>query len=242
MRLLESCQLDPDSDLTLILLDQNDTDEAIVDHLNRVVFLKSDPDLERSLTNQPKNTAPTGGCHLVASEDPRNCHINDLREVRCKVSSKHLTLASPVFKALLCGGFAEGVDLGAGRPAEVRLPDDNPSALWLLLYIIHGQPKKVPTKLSLNMLACVTVLIDKYQLHDVAAVMTDLWYESLNTSPAPVHGYTVPQVLQWICIAWVLHKKEKFSSMTKVAMRNSENHLSTVGFIDLPIPAGVLGK
>jgi BTB/POZ domain len=174
MRLPHECELDLDGDLHLILFDHCDTEGAIVEHLKKtssVSIAQRNTRLKRSLSGQLK------GAVAAETSDPQACPspVDDKepREIRLRVSSKHLTLASPVFKALLRGGFAERTDLDTEDIAQVHLPDDDASAFWLLLYVIHGQPKKVPSTLSLRMLARVTVVIDKYQLHEVAEMVTD---------------------------------------------------------------------
>ncbi|KAJ3961874.1 hypothetical protein N0V92_001438 [Colletotrichum tropicale] len=62
------------------------------------------------------------------------------------VCSRTLSRWSPVFRTMLFGGFAES------KPADaawsVSLPEDLPSAMFLVLSIIHGCFEHVPTSLS----------------------------------------------------------------------------------------------
>ena len=72
--------------------------------------------------------------------------------VRFPVSSNHLRLASPVFKALLQTGFIEGDQLRANGSLELTLPDDDPDAMLVLLNIIHGYFRNVPHSFNLGQL------------------------------------------------------------------------------------------
>ena len=49
-----------------------------------------------------------------------------------QVSSKHLAMAIPVFKALLSHGFSEGEALRTQGTAKIPLPDDDPAAMAIL--------------------------------------------------------------------------------------------------------------
>lgn len=54
---------------------------------------------------------------------------------RFLVSSKALSLASPMFKAMFSGRYKEGT-----ISKEIPLPDDNAFALWYLLHIAPQLP------------------------------------------------------------------------------------------------------
>src|SRR3954466_2087820 len=94
----------------------------------------------------------------------RSSSISSGGETRMHVSSKHLTLASPVFHAMLKRSvFKEGIDLAAGGTVEIPLPDDNPAAFGILLWMIHGKFSQVQRKVDLKLLAKIAILVDKYQ-------------------------------------------------------------------------------
>jgi hypothetical protein len=64
---------------------------------------------------------------------------------RMLVSSKHMTLASPIFKAMLrTGTFSEGQELARRGKAEINLPEDDPTAFTILLNVIHGHGSRLP--------------------------------------------------------------------------------------------------
>jgi hypothetical protein len=93
---------------------------------------------------------------MSTSSNPPMIHLDSNGDLRLRVTTKDshtqdfvvcsraLMRLSPVFKALLSGGFEES------RPTEgewiIPLPDDDPGALLTLLNIIHGRFGKVPDK------------------------------------------------------------------------------------------------
>ncbi|KIW03324.1 uncharacterized protein PV09_05535 [Verruconis gallopava] len=78
-----------------------------------------------------------------------------------QVSSKALSLGSPVFKAMFSGKFMENANSAAGLRAA-SLQDDDPEALMLLCNIAHLRFNMVPKKLSLDALFNLAVISDKY--------------------------------------------------------------------------------
>lgn len=98
---------------------------------------------------------------------------------RFVVCSKTLARASPVFKKMLYGGFAE-----SKKPTEggdiwtVQLPDDDHDALELLLDIMHANFDKLPRNpLALDDLYHITVLTDKYDMRHLLRPWISQWEE-----------------------------------------------------------------
>ena len=156
--------------------------------------------------------------------------------VRIRVSSKHLTLASPVFKTMLKVKYQEGLNLYSQGHAELPLPDDNPAAFLIILHLIHGQIRKVPRKIDLWMLTELAILVDKYELSETVEMMLDYWLQDLkSTIPLTLSNDLLP----WICISWVFKKSDIFKKVTKTAQTESEGLLAAN---QLPIPESVLSK
>ncbi|KAG5928900.1 hypothetical protein E4U53_002560 [Claviceps sorghi] len=87
--------------------------------------------------------------------------VMDNQPVCFKLSSKHLILASPVFRAMLCGGWKESITPSkTDRDKENNPRDQNAAlreitatewdkrALLLLLKILHGRHQHVPLQLD----------------------------------------------------------------------------------------------
>ena len=159
--------------------------------------------------------------------------------VNVLVSSKHMTLASCVFKTKL---VPDSIKNGAGSTAsgkiEISLIEDDSEAFIVLLNVIHGRNRLVPLTLSLDLLTKVAVLVEKYNLHDVVAVFGDIWvFDAMDRSDS---GYFL-QVSQWLCIAWVFKDEELFNTVSCLAVKFSKKGFS--GSMDgLPLPPHIIGK
>ncbi|KAJ5041066.1 uncharacterized protein L3040_005621 [Drepanopeziza brunnea f. sp. 'multigermtubi'] len=71
------------------------------------------------------------------------------RKVEMLVSSKHLALVSPVFKAMFRPGFKEGHELSTTGKLNLPLDDDDPTAWEVILNIIHCRLEYVPCRSEL---------------------------------------------------------------------------------------------
>ena len=211
--------IDPEGDLTLIIKSQ-----LVKERLSKQVALLPTP--AKSLNSLPGNSPSLG------SLDWSHLHI-------C-VSSKHLSLASRVFKAML-SKFKEGEQLHTIGAAEVELHDDNPVALYLLLRILHCQSKYLPLIVNFEMLVSISVLIDKYELLEAVVTFTDMWYGAERKNmDAYFKNCPEDRFLGWICITWVLKKAVDLPVITKATILGSQKERLTAE--ELPIPAKVLGK
>ncbi|KAF7870364.1 hypothetical protein EAF04_004110 [Stromatinia cepivora] len=86
-----------------------------------------------------------------------------LKTVTILVSSKHMTLASPVFETMLSDDkFKEGAELLAKGKVEIELPDDNADAFSIIVQMIHGRNKTVPQQVPFKLLLKLAILTEKY--------------------------------------------------------------------------------
>ncbi len=158
------------------------------------------------------------------------------------VSSKHLMLASPVFKAMLRhGAFSEGAALQTTGKAQVPLPDDNPEAFEIVLNLIHGHSGRVPTILTFDMMTNLAILVDKYQMLDLVKLCVHhLWMPRLPLPRDIPHS----ELAEWLAISWVFRLPAQFKEITRRAICTSfpcfsypETYLNR----PLPIPGPILG-
>lgn len=164
--------------------------------------------------------------------------------VHMLVSSKHLMLASPVFKAMLQpGSFEEGRKLSAAGKVEVPLPEDDPTAFEVVLNIIHGRNKLVPRVLSLELLTSVSLLVDKYQMAEAVECFSDNWIGALiEDLPQAYTSETESEsVLLWLQVSWVFEKDEIFTKMTGVLERGCYAYLRIFADKRLLIPDPIFG-
>ncbi|CAI6092831.1 unnamed protein product [Clonostachys chloroleuca] len=113
-----------------------------------------------------------GEVHTTINEGAR-----DTRDL--VVSSKVLSIASPVFKAMFCGEFSEGARLAARHepspPFQLPLPDDDGDAMLLLCKLLHFATDDVPDLPGLDLLAKLAEVCDKYQCTSVLRHCGNCW-------------------------------------------------------------------
>ncbi|KAK5219157.1 hypothetical protein LTR72_008339 [Exophiala xenobiotica] len=193
---------DPDGDVVLILGGASVSNASITD-----------------------DTLPDTPMQNSEAESPSPCQqhdeTNECDSFEAKVSSKHLILASRVFRAMFNGNFREAVDLHKQEVSKVALPDDNPDALVTLLDIVHGLNRQVPRKFTETQFLDIVMLIDKYELHEATYLFTDIWFQHLWkwTEKTP------PNLFDWIYICWVLTKASEFKNLTRTAILESQSDL-----------------
>ncbi|KAH6713229.1 hypothetical protein DL95DRAFT_74558 [Leptodontidium sp. 2 PMI_412] len=138
------------------------------------------------------------------------------------VSSKHMKLVSPVFRAMLQrDGFREGCVRGSEGSVEDPLPDDDPRAMKILLDIVHGRNRRVPRKVSLRILTAIAVLADKYLM-----VEAQVEAEAAN---GVYQGARREAHFRWMEISWVVGKAEDFKAMTCLVERGGYSDLDIHG-------------
>jgi hypothetical protein len=171
---------------------------------------------------------------LDSASPPMDCHV--------LVSSKHLILASPVFKAMLQGEFKESLKLRETGELELLLPDDDPDVFLILLNILHHRMKKVPRLVSLVRLTELAILVDKYQMQESVEVFSDMWIDGLKGQKGDVPESLTQDVLPWLCISWVFRKEKPFQKVTKILMHESDEDMGGEELQDLPIPDLIISR
>ncbi|KAK8867596.1 hypothetical protein PGQ11_006174 [Apiospora arundinis] len=160
----------------------------------------------------------------VSSESRNASNIDDDVEVRMRLSSKHLILASAFFKKMLQGPWEES------RTHSLEASDWDAEALLILMNIIHGRHRAVPRSISLEMLAKISVLVDYYRCHEVVELFATCWILDLRPSLPRKYGR---DLTLWLLISWVFSQEDLFKTLTKVAIRETAGPLQTM---NLPIP------
>ena len=154
------------------------------------------------------------------------------------VSSRHMMLASRVFKVMLSNTFSEGLALRSAGKLKLPLPDDDPVAFEILLNIIHGHPRSVPRQIDLQLLRRLAITIDKYELQEVVQVFSDAWLNNLkNTLPK---SFT-PDLLLWLFIFLVLDKPSEFRHASKIIQLESTGRIGEDLLLNLPLPGSIIG-
>ncbi|MCJ1377106.1 hypothetical protein MMC17_000197 [Xylographa soralifera] len=98
-----------------------------------------------------------------------------------QVSSKALSLGSPVFKAMFHSNFVEGSKLQQGERCQVELDDDF-EAMTTLCNILHHRNRNVPGTHSGSSLMQLAVITDKYDCLEAISHYSSLSFTNLLKS------------------------------------------------------------
>lgn len=163
---------------------------------------------------------------------------SNVQVFQVRVSSKHLSVSSIVFRTMLSKKFEEGDALCSKGITEVALPDDHPLAFLVILHLLHSRMRSVPRAVDQDLLTEMAVLVDKYRLHDALSFHSDMWIDGLKQEIPATLG---EDLYKWICVTWVFSKATEFKRATQVAQRQAVSRLDDLP-IDLPIPNTVIGE
>jgi hypothetical protein len=211
--MMQTLVFDPNGDITLIMSERDYLDKES----------ESGDDLDKEIVKK--------------ESEPDDCLDKKIveRERRMLVSSKHLMLASSVFVSMLQGNFKEGQALRSKGFLELPLPEDDPVAFTVILYIIHGRSRQVPREVNLELLTHISILVDKYQLQEVVAVYSENWIKQLE--PEVPKGLTEDSTA-WLSTFWVFGHADLFKQTTRILARECDD---VIDIENLPIPTAIIG-
>ncbi|GAM90310.1 hypothetical protein ANO11243_083530 [Dothideomycetidae sp. 11243] len=113
------------------------------------------------------HVAPEADVILIASKPSCQFHV----------SSTFLKNASPVFRALLSGPFAEGHTLCSSGTVTVSVADEDDTAtLGVLLDVLHLRYQAAPRVLPPEQFFQLAVLCDKYDCVSAVTLAADSWF------------------------------------------------------------------
>ena len=153
------------------------------------------------------------------------CEYSSLR-----VSSKVLSLASPVFKALLGPGFREGnFERSTVSPLKLELSEDDEIAMTILLKIMHFSPEVYSTQdVSKQGAGCydlfknVAILANKYCCGHVIFYVSHYWCIPLAKSA------NMQQLDSLAQIAYIARNNSMFDLIITRMMRADSTGLELV--------------
>ncbi len=96
------------------------------------------------------------------------------------VCSRALARCSPVFNAMLNGGFKESRPADTGQPWVVTLPEDDPDASEIFLHIVHARFHLVPETMPASRLHSLLVIVDKYDMLPVVRPWIRSWLSGIK--------------------------------------------------------------
>ncbi|CAD6454377.1 333f7997-631a-4504-8fdd-147850c0ad40 [Sclerotinia trifoliorum] len=162
---------------------------------------------------------------------------------RVLVSSKRMSLASPVFKIMLEGSFKESLELKTLGRLTLPLPEDDPVAMRILIDVIHGHSKYIPKVVHIHAFARFAILADYYQCSAVAEACVNLWKQKIVELSLWKRSET--RLACWIFITWVFNLSVEFKDATARIVKGLPYGLGEIlarNQLELPIPTTVIRK
>lgn len=179
-----------------------------------------EPDLASPFGMETTTFDEDGDVALLLDQQPDESY-----KKRYVVSSKAMSLASPVWKAMFNGKFREGAKSG-----EVPLPDDDPWALEVMLNFAHLRFAAI-TEPTIAELVKLTLICDKYDLVALCWFHVDGWVEkyqkAVNDKPEDHPSMAF--------FAWVFGYAEWMRSLQKALMlRTAFSQTDSLQSITMP--------
>ncbi|KAI9371072.1 hypothetical protein BJX61DRAFT_544041 [Aspergillus egyptiacus] len=156
-------------------------------------------------------------------------------DVTYRVSSKHLKIASPVFKNMLSPEWKEGKKLQESGQVTIKAFSWDSDALLLFLSVLHCKAHEIDYQPDLELLAQLAVIGDYYQCRKLVSFHADAWVSRLPVT-SPVH---VREMMLWIWVAFWFGRAALFENYTAMVIRESEDPVTSLG---LPFPSKVIDK
>ncbi|KIW82528.1 hypothetical protein Z517_05555 [Fonsecaea pedrosoi CBS 271.37] len=169
--------------------------------------------------------------------DPIGDLVIEIENERLRTSSKVLSLASPVFAAMLRPGFREGtVRNTEDNLRVVPLPDDDLDAFKLVCRVIHFQLDQIPQELEIDSLEKLALVCDKYQCTVALRHCAALWLQSLSDT------YVAAQLNRQLLVAYLLDLPTAFSDISWRLMQSQAGQFDVLpGLTDHPtVPSSLL--
>ncbi|KAF7912943.1 uncharacterized protein EAF01_001964 [Botrytis porri] len=196
-------------------------------------------------TDTPKTiVADPEGDVLLLLESTEIGHVNKTK-ILC--SSKHLGLASAVFRAMLRPNvYNEGTTLSHIGKVEIPLPEDDAEIMTTLVLLIHGRHQHPDCRpmVTFDVLGHAAILVDKYQMHEATNFRTAEWAHSYFRGN-PIISHRLDDLPLLLCITWVFDMGNEFRDTTRhIQYKTVGSVVDSVAsfYVDLPIPHSVIQK
>lgn len=198
-----------------------------------------DPDADVLLIVPPSTSAiaPLNKPHVNGFKAPANGASPASRlGLRIKVSSKHLALATPVFKTKLQAGNSRTTKQSDGRTHLQLAEGFDPTAVTIVMNAIHGRGSKIPKSVDIKTLAQIALLVDRFQLFDVLEVYAERWIWKLEDTIPHAYG---EDLVRWVYASHIFRHATVFKTVTEIAATQSSGPIDTFG---LPIREKIISK
>jgi hypothetical protein len=130
-----------------------------------------------------------------------------------KVCSATLRRASPVWKAMLFGPWKESRPTTDGQEWVVTLSEDSPSALKIVLAIVHGKFDRVPQHMDVTPFSEVLLVAHKYDVSGVMGPWMKQWAEGIDW--CEISQRRNHSLIRAAYIAWDLGLEDRLMMITR---------------------------
>ena len=158
--------------------------------------------------------------------------------VHWSVSSRHLRLASPVFRNMMSSQWQEGEKHSSDGRFHITATEWYTTEFEIFLHILHGCHSKVPDVILLEQMAKLAVLVSYYQAHEAMGLYPRHWLRTVERMFPIPSGYCRDVVL-WIFVAKVFGFSDEYQRAKDVVVWHATMPLDT---LELPISQPTVGE
>ncbi|KAF4338700.1 hypothetical protein FBEOM_7406 [Fusarium beomiforme] len=160
-----------------------------------------------------------------------------ISEVRFRVSSRHLILASRTFRSMLEGPWTEATSTSPTNNSvrQIIASDWDAISLAIVLDIIHGRHKEVPRVINLRTLTNIATMAEYYRCLEVVEIFGDRWFNILLGEPTQKYS---GETLMWLYVSWIFSKRKILANVTETILEHMDGLQADTK--DLPL-AEILG-
>lgn len=230
----EFAPADATTDLESLPPEEPEAEHPILNEQGLELAAPNDEPPDDELPDDEPTDDPLPGDELLENDRSATSEAKTNTGITFLVSSRHLILASRVFKRMLRGGWTEGKAQDDGF-FHIAGEDWEVEALLILMNIIHGHNRKVPRIAHLNLLTQIALIIDYYELHEAAEAFGSIWIEQLR--PSIPTAFT-RDLIPWLCMSRILGEEEIFQAVMRVAVKHVHGEINT---LKLPIMRQIEG-
>ncbi|KAG5755433.1 hypothetical protein H9Q69_001891 [Fusarium xylarioides] len=143
-------------------------------------------------------------------------------QIRMRVSSYHLSLASPILSSLL---------QQSAEANEIYLTGWDAKALATVLNVIHGRNAQVPRNVNFEFLTQVAAVVHHLECAEAVQLLSAFWLSTLE--PDTVSCFN-SDCLLWLFNSWVFSWRKEFSHCAQLVLLHYRGP-DTVILRDLPL-------
>ncbi|XEU97727.1 hypothetical protein FSHL1_003013 [Fusarium sambucinum] len=202
------------------------------------------PRINRQFPLQGERRDPTYDGHTDSHFDNPYCGVFDdddadpgdetKVEVRMRVSSRHLILASRTFRVMLGGPWSENLAFNSqSGPAQIKASGWDPAAFTVVLDAIHGRYNGIPEAINIGLLCRIASVVDYYDCHQCLRHTSYVWMENLCKNYKKTTTLCKSS-LMWLFVSWVFSSQDLMNAMSRIILSKTQD-ISDISSRDLPL-------